>query len=388
MDNFSNLFYLDDYIINGTDEIKKLKQDLMSEENINIISTINESNNNDNKDNLSLSQEIRKIINSEIGFIFEDNIKGILENKYNFQKSDIERNIIYREVKIGKNNDTIIIGKNKRKIIKLKGKEFIIQLNNDYSISLIEKKTNKLIETIEESPKVLKKIFSKDKLIFYPHKEIEIDGIYNLKDFNKLMFNSEEVSIIYDNIGKNYLDKNYDMAVLEIKLNPKKIDDLIKQLKKDAYYFKKTSEKNIIYIGFINCESVDSKIDFKKKLGNIECIIYGIKDSKLCGRNIKRNNDWVLVSEVKKLKEKMEMIEGRMRIIEDKVDKIMNLIEEDHKKVNEDKKEKKLIGKKRKKQITKQEEKEDDEFSNEADDEANDDKAHDDSLYIEFPGDE
>ena len=119
-----------------------------------------------------------------------------------------------------------------------------------------------------------------------------------------------------------------------------------------------------------------------------------IKDSKLCGRNIKRNNDWVLVSEVKKLKEKIEMIERRMRVLEDKVDKIMNLIEEDHKKVNEDKKEKKFIGKKRKKQITKKEEKEDDddshddELSNEADDEAHDDKAHDDSLYIEFPGDE
>ena len=215
---------MDDYIINGTDEIKQLKKDLMSEENANIISTINESNNNDSKDNLLLSQEIRKIINSEIGFIFEDNIKGILENEYNFKKSDIERNIIFREVKIGKNNDSIIIGKNKSKIIKLKGKQFIIQLNNDYSISLIEKKTNKLIEKIEESTKIVKKIVSKEKLIFYPHKEIEIDGIYNLKYFNKLMFNYEEVSIIYDNICKNYLDKNYDMAVLEIKLNPKKID--------------------------------------------------------------------------------------------------------------------------------------------------------------------
>ena len=90
----------------------------MSKETTKITSAKNELN----KDILSVFQEIRQIINTDIGLIFEDNIKGTLENEYGSQKSDIERNIEYREIKIGENKDSTIVRKNKSTPIHLNGK--------------------------------------------------------------------------------------------------------------------------------------------------------------------------------------------------------------------------------------------------------------------------
>lgn len=106
--------------------------------------------------------------------------------------------------------------------------------------------------------------------------------------------------------------KAFDTAVVEIKLNPNKVNDLISQLKTDADYFKKLNKyKNIIYLGFINCKNVDSKTDFIK-LAKIQSIVYGIKNSKFYGRNVTRFNDWLLISEVKELKGRMSSIEGKV----------------------------------------------------------------------------
>jgi hypothetical protein len=183
MDNFSNIFQLDNYITNGADEIKILRKDLMSKETTEITSAKNELN----KDNFSVSQEIRQVIDTDIGLIFEDNIKGTLENEYGFQKSYLERNVEFREIKVGENKDSIIVGKNKSTKIHLNGKKFIAQLNNDYSVSLIEKSTNKLVKKIEDSSEQLKIKVSKEEITISPKKEIEIDGIYNLPILNSMI---------------------------------------------------------------------------------------------------------------------------------------------------------------------------------------------------------
>ena len=88
----------------------------MSKETTKITSAKNELN----KDILSVFQEIRQIINTDIGLIFEDNIKWTLENEYGSKKSDVERNIEYREIKIGENKDSK--RKNKSTSIHLNGK--------------------------------------------------------------------------------------------------------------------------------------------------------------------------------------------------------------------------------------------------------------------------
>ena len=203
------------------------------------------------------------------------------------------------------------------------------------------------------------------------------------------MFDSGEVSIIYDNVGK--IKKKFNIVVVEIKLNPKKIKNLINQLKKGASYFKKIGRKNIIYLGFVNCENKNSNINFKPKLEDVDCIIYGIKDSKLCSRNLKRSHDWVSVSKIKKMEERLDKMEERMdkiekrldkieeriEVIEAKLDNIINLIKKKYK----EKKEKKLTGKKRKRRISKKEEKEDE---SQDDDNSKNDFHDDESSYNEY----
>ncbi|MBQ2484215.1 MAG: hypothetical protein II519_02750, partial [Muribaculaceae bacterium] len=73
----------------------------------------------------------------------------------------------------------------------------------------------------------------------------------------------------------------------------KKTEGLIKQLKKDKHLLDICEYKSTILIGFINSAKV-VPIDFKEKLKNIKCVIYGIKNSIFHGKNVVRPIDWNL----------------------------------------------------------------------------------------------
>ena len=113
---------------------------------------------------------------------------------------------------------------------------------------------------------------------------MEFDGVFTLgKGFDKKAFKEKEVKILHEKIEKN---KKYDMAVVECKLNINKIGDLIRQIKRNNIYFKKKNKNNVIHLGFINGTNMNSNINLKDKLRDIECIIFGLKNSRLCGRNM------------------------------------------------------------------------------------------------------
>lgn len=304
-----------DYIIQGADEINKLKQNLMTDKGNTItISSTKEATNFENDDNDNdnerirkiSSEEVRRIMNERIGKIFEDNIRECLEYEFDFQKSPMERNLEIREIKIKNREYSQFVEKNKNLEIELNGKLVSFALSKDFSISIMDKETGKEIQQIKDE-KTKTKILDVS-VVIYKHTEMEMDGIYNLKrGFDKNVFDKKEVKIIYENIDKN---KQYDTAVVESKLNINKIGDLIKQIKRNNIYFKKISKKNVIHLGFINGTNVKSNIDLNYKLKNVECILFGLINSKLSGRNMDRCIDWISVNYLKKLYEKIDKIEN------------------------------------------------------------------------------
>ena len=317
------------YIIQGADEINKLKQNLMTDQGKTITTSStketanNENNDNDNKKLRKIAaEEIRRIMNERIGNIFEENIRGCLECEFEFQKSPIERNVEVREIKIKNREGSQFVEKNKSLEIELNGKLISFVLNKDFSVSIVDKETGKEIQKIEDD-EIETKVLEVGVVIF-KNTEMEIDGIYNLKrSFDKNVFDKNEVKIIYENIDE---DKKYDMAVTESKLNTNRIGDLIRQIKRNNIFFKKISEKNVIHLGFINGTNVNSNIDLKQKLKDIECIIFGLKNCKLCGRNMERCIDWVTASNVKKIMKDMKKIKKDMKKIKKDIKKNMENI--------------------------------------------------------------
>lgn len=293
-------------------------------------------------------------MNERIGNIFEENIRGCLECEFEFQKSPMERNVEVREIKIKNRKGSQFLEKNKSLEIELNGKLISFVLNKDFSVSIVDKETGKEIQKIEDD-EIETKVLEVGVVIF-KHTEMEIDGIYNLKrSFDKNVFDKNEVKIIYENIDE---DKKYDMAVTESKLNTNRIGDLIKQIKRNNIFFKKISEKNVIHLGFINGTNVNSNINLKDKLKDIECIIFGLKNCKLCGRNMERCIDWVTASNVKKIMKDMKKIKKdlkkNMENITKNLENITNCLNNLNEKVN--KMESNFLGKKTKRPIEIEEE--------------------------------
>lgn len=313
------------YIIQGADEINKLKQNLMKDKGKTITTTStketanNENNDNDDKKLRKIAaEEIRRIMNERIGKIFKENIRGCLECEFEFQKSPMERNLEVREIKIKNREGSHFVEKNKSLEFELNGKLVSFVLSKDFSVSIIDKETDKEIQKIEDK-KIETKVLEVG-IVIYKHTKMEMDGIYNLKrSFDKNMFEKNEVKIIYENIDKN---KKYDMAIMESKLNTNLIGDLIKQIKRNNIFFKKISEKNVIHLGFINGTNVNSNIALNHKLKDIECIIFGLKNCKLCGKNMERCIDWALVSNVKKIMKDMKKIKNKMENITIKIENL------------------------------------------------------------------
>ena len=128
------------------------------------------------------------------------------------------------------------------------------------------------------------------------------------------MFDKSEVVTIYSNINKEE-EKTFQVMVLEIKSKADYLFDLIVQLKRDAKFFNRLTNEKIVFIGFVGSGKVDYRLNFKDLLGNMKCVLYLIKDNKLCGRNLKVNIDWTTVKYVKKLTKKINQIDEKMDII-------------------------------------------------------------------------
>ena len=322
-----------DKIIYNQMEINKLKENLMNKNNNNkehikkdcINKTIYSLNSNDS------TSEYYKIKNSEVGLDFERNIRNILNIYYGWEKGILERHFFFRYI-IYKEKEEIIITNQKKKI-KVEDKEIIYKLNENKSLDIFLE--NKKVENIIDNNSRDIKLFDKYIITLSEIKEFEADGIFNIKNFGINKFDKKDISIIYKNFEEKDISSN---VVLEVKLNKKKIGDLINQLIDDKKIIDKITTKQFLFVGFINSNKIDIRIlDTLKstiKLNKLKLIIYGINNSMLCGKMLCKFYDWETIKEAQVMKKRLNKMEGKMNNIEKNVEKMQERIDNIEKKVD------------------------------------------------------
>ena len=302
---------------NSAKDIITLKENLMkSNKTQSILSTSD------------ISSTVKEILNTEKEEYFEENIREILINYYNFQRLKFPKNFFVKVIKY--NDKEIEIIQSVEKQVNIRGKKYNILFNDDFEI-LIKDELNNILGKIESkrSNENVELLVNEININISKYKEIEIDGFFELKNFKVNLFDDKEISIIYSNI-ENDEEGKYTHAAIEAKLSHKKTEGLIKQLKKDKHLLDICEYKSTILIGFINSAKV-VPIDFKEKLKNIKCVIYGIKNSIFHGKNVVRPIDWNLERNFENFKKqvttKLDKIYNYLKInfkekdIEDKLEK-------------------------------------------------------------------
>jgi hypothetical protein len=171
-----------------------------------------------------------------------------------------------------------------------------------------EKETNNKIFKSNENNNIIMTIFNKDFMV-ESSKEIEIDGIFD--KFNITHFDPNEITIIFNNIG----NKNYKYCIIEIKYNKNKIDNLIEQLHRDKEVFEKIIHEDILYLGFVNLKKNENAYVDINTVGDLECIVLGIKNDIFCGKNIAYPVDWKLINEVQTLQKENQTLQKEVQTL-------------------------------------------------------------------------
>jgi len=298
-------------------DILKLKKDLMSQKTSNSKSS-------------GLSSQFYKFINKENGNNFEINVKNILEMKYKWKKTNINRKFLYTEINI--DEDNIILTNHKEKIIKINNQEIKFYVNKEKDLIIkIDKKKKKIMKYNTQNNDNIINLFGKE-IKFNKVRDAEIDGIYEEFSFE---FNLDEVKIIYSNINE---EDNFNISVLEIKLNKKKIEELLSQLKKDKKIMENYYNEKILCIGIVNSASVDKNIlnKFLKENDDVKIIILGFKNSIFDERDIKQFYDWKSIKKIDNLeKEIKDLKEDVKEEVQDLREEVKDLKEDVKKEVKE-----------------------------------------------------
>ena len=311
-------------------EIKQLKSELMSGKSISTIKTKKslDKNKTDSGENpktpssfsqKEFAEKYFELKNKEIGLDFEDNIRNILNHYYKWNDGLYDRHFFYREIIYKESTKIVITGKkiqfevNKNEII-------IFQLNKDNTLDAIINGEKTPIKDQESTT------FKKNDIEFKIGKlnEVEMDGVFNIRNFSCSIFNKEEISVIYQNVDDKEMQK-YENAIVEIKLNKNKFEDLINQLYNDKKLMDKMTKKNILYIGFINSkkiENISNKIS--KKCEKMNCVIFGIKNSIFSNKKITKAYDWTKIIEDDK---KFNLIEQKLNQLDNKIDNKISQLE-------------------------------------------------------------
>ena len=358
-------------------EIQKLKQELMVKKNPNrrtryisrnISRKTSSSNNSTTQVSTKLiSDEITSHINAKTGLIFEDNIRKIMENEYHCKKASMPREFFYRKIIYG--DEYYILTSFNYVIIHVNGIIYHFEMDA-HNIIQYYRNNNRNKYTVEDKDSTIKGVIHVEKSA-----KIEVDGIYNTEGLTYPIFNNDEVNIIYNFMENNnsenssndfsIVDNNknksehsqqkedtdiiiesdensinndydtynqddnenifedYQYIVLEVKLNKKRIMELLEQIKRDYQVIPKILKQKILFIGFINDKTID--IDISNEIEDVPFMLFGINNSILCGRNVTQYLDWKTIIDLKridKVEERLENVEKRLDNVEKRLDNV------------------------------------------------------------------
>ena len=238
---------------------------------------------------------LREAINEKNVKLFEENIRRALEYNFEFKRVEHSPTFFTKKIKYDKNKEDIEILQNDNTTVTINDKKYTILFNEDFNFS-VKNESNEIIGTIESKDsnkeQNLELKGENTTIIVHPYREIEIDGFFRVNIFSVNQFNDGEVSIVYSNIKKEE-EKHFKYAIIEAKLSPRKVNDLIKQIRKDSHLLKLFGKKSGVILDFINSKDIKDKKHFNN-LKNIKCVVYGIKDSMLCGKDVTQPIDWDL----------------------------------------------------------------------------------------------
>jgi len=281
------------------------------------------------------SSSVGQITDNEAGIIFEENIKTPLEIYCNFVKTDLPRDIYYKKL-IFNNEKVVYVIQNEPITAKINNKKYKILFGKDRSLSIKNEKGEEIINIKAKKSKYDISYLKTDReereeIFISGYEELEIDGYYRINNFKKDMFDSNEVSILYSSLN-NEDEQNYQYAVIEVELNPKRTMDLIETIRDEDRLFK-ALQKKVLFIGFINSSNV--KPIENNNLKETKCVIYGINNSTFFGKNVNREIDWDLEKKFKELKNTVDALTNNVNALtntvnelNEKIEKIFNYIKE------------------------------------------------------------
>jgi len=288
-------------------DIKKLKAELMGKR------TRKNKANHNSKNNFStsynsvsnISSQYFSLRNDDIGKDFEENIRNILIKDYNWKEMNFKRKFLFREIRFGFKKIFIITGQKKSAFINHRIVYF--QFNDDNSIDIINKGR---IITIRDQKEKNVLIIKLGVITLKKAQEIEIDGIFNIKNFSPMAFDPEEITILYKSINDKNM-KLFNQAILGITLSKNNFCEMVTQLIRDKDIFEKLTKMPILYIGFINSKNI-RKNDLKDAQDGLNkfdnCIIFGIKNKMFNGRNVNKFYNWRGIEQINKLKEDIKLL--------------------------------------------------------------------------------
>ena len=308
------------------------KYQTTSETNINYLKK-NLMEINDQEEDISKSEAastVKQIMNTETGIIFEENIRASLEINCNFVKGNLPRDIYYKKLMFDNENVVCVI-QNEPITVKIFNKTHTILFAEDRSLSIKNEGGEEIlrVESEESGKNINNKKIEGKQIFIYKCKELEIDGYYRINNFKKDMFDSNEVTILYSSLN-NGEEKNYEYAVIEAKLNPKRFIDLTEKIRSDDRLFK-ALKKKAIFIGFVNSSKVES---IKKYiLRGIKCVIYGINKSIFFGKKVSRAIDWDLEIKYRELNNTVNVLSNTVNSLTNSVNSLTNIVNEQNKKI-------------------------------------------------------
>ena len=308
------------------------KYQTTSETNINYLKK-NLMEINDQEEDISKSEAastVKQIMNTETRIIFEENIRASLEINCNFVKGNLPRDIFYKKL-VFDNENVVCVIQNEPITVKIFNKTHTILFAEDRSLLIKNKEGEEIlrVESEESGKNINNKKIEGKQIFIYKCKELEIDGYYRINNFKKDMFDSNEVTILYSNLN-NGEEKNYEYAVIEAKLNPKRFIDLTEKIRSDDRLFK-ALKKKAIFIGFVNSSKVES---IKKYiLRGIKCVIYGINKSIFFGKKVSRAIDWDLEIKYRELNNTVNVLSNTVNSLTNSVNSLTNIVNEQNKKI-------------------------------------------------------
>ena len=275
-----------------------------------------------------INERIKTYINSKTGIIFEHIIRKTLEIKLKLEISDFPPSFFFRKVYGYSIQGTEIIMKERSLafIEEDTGEKYLLcqfnELNN--SCEFIDPKTQKLILNIDEKGKNI--TIDTLQLTISSPKSAEMDGIFCINNFKFPNFNPEEINMIFNNINENDI-KGIMNIIVEIKMNKKKLQDLIEQIKSDNRIMRKLLTYDILFVGFVGSDGeFDNLINLDEELRNLKCVIYEIKNDCIFGRNMKQPYDWILIKDVDDIKESINSLNEKYDEIKKDIKEIKLLL--------------------------------------------------------------